>query len=88
MTESPETGEAPAKRRASVRVRTAACFAATILAGAASGLLFGLLWVRLDADPVPVTPPPAVGWPPPAYRCGVVIQPEDLDRDDCAVSTR
>ncbi len=64
--------------------RTVALFVAAILAGAAAGLLVGLIWVRVDADPVAVTPP-AVGWPA-ATRCGVRVQPEDLDRAaDCPI---
>jgi hypothetical protein len=61
------------------RRRVAAAFAAAVLAGAAAGLLFGLLFAeRIVGDP---GTPPGSSWPT-AYRCGVSIQPEDLDRAD------
>ena len=80
---TPETGE----HQRSTRLRAALLFAAAIAAGAAAGLLVGLALGDRLAGADPVTPP-AVGWPA-AYRCGVSVQPEDLDRVDCdAVSTR
>lgn len=61
---------------------TALSFAAAVIVGAAAGLLFGLLWAT-DRATVTVTPP-AAAWPV-AYRCGVIVQPEDLDRADRCV---
>jgi hypothetical protein len=58
-------------------VRTTALLAAALLVGAAAGLLFGLAWVRYTADPAPQQQP----WPV-VYRCGITVQPEDLDRAD------
>jgi hypothetical protein len=61
---------------------TALSFAAAVIVGAAAGLLFGLLWAT-DRATVTVTPP-STAWPA-AYRCGIIVQPEDLDRADrCA----
>jgi len=63
------------------RRRAAALFGAAILAGAAVGLLVGLLvGDRAAAAPLPVTRP-ALTWPA-VYRCGITWQPEDLDRAD------
>lgn len=77
MSALPESGD-----RGRRLIRAAALFVLAVLGGAAAGVLFGLaIGGRLDADPVT---PPAVEWPA-AYRCGVVMQPEDLDRADrCA----
>jgi hypothetical protein len=41
----------------------------------AAALLVGVAWVRYTADPAPQQQP----WPV-VYRCGISIQPEDLDR--------
>ena len=63
---------------------TALSFAAAVIVGAAAGLLFGLLWAEHAATPISVTHSVTPAWPA-AYRCGVVVQPEDLDRADrCA----
>jgi hypothetical protein len=66
------------------RRRVAALIGAAVLVGAAAGLLFGLAWVRYTADPAPQQQP----WPV-TYRCGIVLQPEDLDRaDHCCACDR
>jgi hypothetical protein len=64
---------------------TALSFAAAVIVGAAAGLLFGLLWATdRGATPISVTHSVTPDWPA-AYRCGVIVQPEDLDRADrCA----
>ena len=64
------------------RRRVVASFGAAVLVGAAAGLLIGLLFAgRYGAAADPVTPPGS-SWPV-VYRCGIVTQPEDLDRCDC-----
>lgn len=66
------------------RRRMISAFAAALLVGAAAGLLFGLLYARAAPAPITVTRP-AEAWPA-AYRCGVTVQPEDLDRCACDCS--
>jgi len=104
MFNPPETGEHQRTRS----VRAALLFAAAILAGAAVGLLVGLLWAGADRgapagiDPAAVRSvcdqyadldlsglaplcvaagyqQTAAAWPA-VSRCGVRVQPEDLDR--------
>lgn len=59
-------------------MRRVAPWIAAVLFGAAVGLLVGILFAgRYGAEPA-VTPPGS-SWPV-VYRCGVSVQPEDLDR--------